>query len=166
MNHRAFTLIELLVVVAIIGILAAVGVVAYNGYTGAAKVSTTKSNHKMIVKYITAETLKCAALGETMAMDNELNCADVSCFDNCNWSVGKKVVTAALKALIKTGLKNPYFSTASYEEGVRKTGSITRDTDAGSVLLDGQGKQVTVNVCFKLPCNVQENRISNTVNTY
>ena len=98
-----------------------------------------------------------------MAMDNELNCADVSCFDNCNWSVGAKVVIATEKALIKAGLKNPYFSN---EPGVRINAGITMDTDAGYVLLDGQGKQVTVNVCFKLPCNVQENRISNTVNTY
>ena len=44
---NGFTLIELLVVVAIIGILAAVGVVAYSGYTSGAKASSTKANFNL-----------------------------------------------------------------------------------------------------------------------
>ena len=48
-DKNGFTLIELLVVVAIIGILAAVGVVAYNGYTSSAKETACKANHKLIV---------------------------------------------------------------------------------------------------------------------
>jgi len=55
MNRKAFTLIELLVVVAIIGILAAVGVVAYNGYTKSAKENAVKANHKNVVKFISSE---------------------------------------------------------------------------------------------------------------
>jgi len=43
---RAFTLIELLVVVAIIGILAAVGVVSFSGFTDAAKANVVKSNQR------------------------------------------------------------------------------------------------------------------------
>ena len=67
MKQKAFTLIELLVVVAIIGILAAVGVVAYNGYTGAAKIKTLQTNHNAVIKYIKAELMKCELGIETEA---------------------------------------------------------------------------------------------------
>ena len=59
MKRNGFTLIELLVVVAIIGILAAVGVVAYNGYTASAKVNASKTNHNNVVKFIMTEVKKC-----------------------------------------------------------------------------------------------------------
>ena len=58
-NNKGFTLIELLVVVAIIGALAAVGVVAYNGYTAAAKKNSTKAIHSNIVKFVASEVAKC-----------------------------------------------------------------------------------------------------------
>ena len=67
--------IELLVVVAIIGILAAVGVVAYSGYTSGAKKSAVNSNQAAIVKYVAAELKKCE-LGETNVMSNNLKCDD------------------------------------------------------------------------------------------
>ena len=59
MSKKAFTLIELLVVVAIIGILAAVGVVAYNGYTSSAKINTVKTNFKIAEKKLTEAVTMC-----------------------------------------------------------------------------------------------------------
>ena len=65
MNRKAFTLIELLVVVAIIGILAAVGVVAYNGYTASARKAVAQTNFDIVVKTITYESNFCLWGSET-----------------------------------------------------------------------------------------------------
>ena len=70
MKQKGFTLIELLVVVAIIGILAAVGIVAYNGYTSSAKKNSYISRHDIIVKFFKAEFLKCE-IGEKVYLANE-----------------------------------------------------------------------------------------------
>ncbi|MBD1139488.1 type II secretion system protein [Pelagibacterales bacterium SAG-MED46] len=66
-NQKGFTLIELLVVVAIIGILASVGVVAYNGYTTSAQKSASNSNYEAVAKWVQNELQKCE-VGESRAM--------------------------------------------------------------------------------------------------
>ena len=71
MNRKGFTLIELLVVVAIIGILAAVGIVSFNGFLSSAKINATTSQHKKISKFINISLTKCdMSSGNTLELVN------------------------------------------------------------------------------------------------
>jgi len=106
-NEKGFTLIELLVVVAIIGILAAVGVVAFNGFLGTSKKNAATSTHKAVVSYMAAEFAKCS-LGTTKLTYNKLDGTTQQV--DCSGSNGTAAFhTGPMRDHLKAGgFKNPY----------------------------------------------------------
>ncbi len=159
-NNKGFTLIELLVVVAIIGILAAVGTVAYQGYTTGAKKNATKSNHASAVKYVAAEMQKCS-MGEERVMKK--NKDDTTDSLECTTSyTAEDISKAAVRAL--ADFKNSYATeNAAIKANSGTDGSSASNDDLGFVNLTDDGTTVTIWTCFMKECTVSTSLVSNEV---
>ena len=104
MKQKGFTLIELLVVVAIIGILAAVGVVVFNGYVERSKDKVLKQNHDIVVKFLYTKKLDCDLGNNIEFKDASGNTVSY----NCN-STDKKDFAEKLKVHVNNHIcKNLY----------------------------------------------------------
>ena len=104
---KGFTLIELLIVVAIIGILASVGIPMYNGYMADAKISASKANHAAITHFISNTVTQCNVGASKVMLPGYKNIY-------CAWNA-KDIATEMVKYLRDyVNFKNPYWPDGNY----------------------------------------------------
>ncbi len=131
--NSGFTLVELLVVIAIIGVLAAVGIPAYNGYQASAKVNATKANYANAQKFIAAEVAKCSTGG---ALTVFTGMTPPTCPGATAATLAPHFVSYFSNA--NSGFKNPHNPAAT------SVISSNVNSDKGSMNITASGSNITI----------------------
>ena len=140
MIKKGFTLVELLVVVAILGVLAAVGIVAFGGFLGNAKVNASKTNHSNATSFIQASLTKCSLGDTTIALKASDGSATTLACSSVTGGDASTVATAFVNHFKGEQWKNPY-STANDASG---TASACGSATTGSTNMSGSSATLTV----------------------
>jgi len=148
---KGFTLIELLVVVAIIGVLAAVGVTAFQGFVESSKVSAMKNMHAGAVKKIAAELQKCNMGEDKFFQGTRASNGGTYNGQDCHATSANTNAQRAKTGFRDTSTdKNPWKSTESaYLSSTRHT--------IGRIAIQNTGPRVIVRTCWKDPCGSSGN---------
>jgi prepilin-type N-terminal cleavage/methylation domain-containing protein len=148
-NKNAFTLIELLVVVAIIGTLAAIGVVSFSGFTDAAKKNVAIANYNSMVKWIRMQSGFCE-------IDSNYNVAVLTWPDcttrtnpSCKWmssnlEIANEYINYEFHCL---KIQNPYNKVINdINAGVSGNLPMTINTQPGQIFLgwDNTTKEIVI----------------------
>ena len=138
---KGFTLIELLIVVAIIGILAGVGIPMYNGYMVNAKIETTRTNYSIAKSFIANSLNKCSAGSQyielpgvaELGIPERLSCNKTA--EEMNDPFGHYLTELA-------GMKNPYNNSygVSLHSGFKKYGNCP----LGYICMYGSGNKINI----------------------
>ena len=170
MNHKAFTLIELLVVVAIIGILAAIGVNNFGSFTEKAKKSVVKNNYNAMYKNTLMQIQQCEIFGsvDLMRIPNDKTKYNRVCASTTN---GNLYMIDQITHMNNSGNpKNPYGDQSDggvgSDDAYVKSHPInsTQDHFIGFVTVYTKGQNMLIlHACFQTPCSSESNRLYNEI---